>query len=373
MPADDFERARLPVPGGRDVTVCLPDAPDAIAHELRVGAYTLPAAARLVLDLLRIAGPDARLLDLGAHLGTVALAAGSVGARVLAVEASPRNAGCLRASARANGMGARVTVRNVAVGDRQGTVQFHEEGPYGRIADGREPQNDAAGSTGGRVVEVSMLPAAAIVGEAGWSHVDVVKIDVEGYELAVLEGLRPLLTGDATAAPPVVFEANRHVLAPRGLEPADLVGAFAALGYDLFFVGDGVLVTADRLSFQPETVADYLALRPGAEAPWPVQGRASDDDLARRVTTEAASPLPEARTALAAALTTAPRALLARPDVEAVLEALVVDADAGVARAASWWPSWRQARAARGGPAAEVIDGWRALAQSARALANPRP
>lgn len=361
MAADEFATATFAVPGARDVTVCLPDAADAIAHELRIGAYALPAAARLVLDLVT-AVPSARLLDLGAHLGTVTLAAAAHGARVLAVEASPRNAACLRASVRRNGF-AGVTVRNVAVGDRPGSVTFHEEGPYGRVADGAAaPSNDA------HAVEVSMLPGATIVDEARWDAVDVVKIDVEGYELAVLEGLRALLERDD--APPVVFEANRHVLAPRGLEPSDLVAAFAGVGYETYFVGDGELVAADRTSFQPETVADYLAIRATTAKPWPVRERATDDDLAARVAAEARSPLPEARGALAAALATAPRSLLGHTAVEQALEALLIDADTGVAKSAQWWPTWRHARAARGGPEAQVVDGWRALAQSANALAT---
>jgi hypothetical protein len=254
-------------------------------------------------------------------------------------------------------------VRNVAVGDRAGTVTFHEEGPYGRVADtsaATAPSRDA------HAVEVSMLPAATVVDEAHWDAVDVVKIDVEGYELAVLEGLRPLLERDG--APPVVFEANRHVLAPRGLEPSDVVAAFAAFGYETYFVGDGELVTADPASFQPETVADYLAVRSETPKPWPVRDRATDVEVAARVAAEARSPLPEARGALAAALATAPRSLLAQPDVERALEALLIDADGAVAKSAQWWPSWRHARAARRGPDAQVIDGWHALSQSATAL-----
>ncbi|MCU1426467.1 MAG: methyltransferase, FkbM family [Actinomycetia bacterium] len=346
------EFARLAVPGvARDVEVCLPEVHDAIAHELRIGAYELPAAARLVLAFVT---PGARVLDLGAHLGTVALAAAARGGRVLAIEASPRNATCLEASARRNGFD--LTVRNVAVGDRAGAVRFHEEGPYGRVASADDAE----------AVEVTMLPASALVEVNGWDGVDVVKIDVEGYELVVLDGLRPLLT--AEDAPPVVFEANRHVLAPRGIEPSAVVAAFADLGYETYFVGEGTLVRADVYTFQPETVADYLAIKPGVEKPWPVRDAPGDAELASRVAAEAGSSLPEARAALGGALATAPRSLLAQPAVERALEALTIDADASVANAASWWPAWRHGRAARRGSLAAITDGWRALADSATAL-----
>jgi hypothetical protein len=80
----------------------------------------------------------------------------------------------------------------------------------------------------------------------------------------------------------------------------------------------------------------------------------------------------DARAALAGSLATAPRVLLAQRDVERALEALALDVDAGVAKAASWWPAWRQARAAREGPTAAIVHGWRALADASTALARRR-
>jgi FkbM family methyltransferase len=353
--AEPLPEAALAVPNTGTVHVCLPDTDDPIAHELRTGTYTLPAAGRLVLDLL---APGARLLDLGAHLGTVALPAAAKGAQVLAVEASPRNAACLTESAQRNGFGALV-VRNVAVGDRTGQVRFREEGPYGRVAAG----DDEAG------VDVEMQPAAALLAEQHWDRVDVVKIDVEGYELRVVDGLRPFLRADDL--PTIVFEANRHVLRPHGVEPADVITAFAGLGYATFFVADGTLVPVDPHTFQPETVADYLAIGVDRDKPWPVADRASNDGLSERIAAEARSPLPEARAALAGALTVAPRALLARREVERALEALVIDPDDDVVAAAAWWPAWRYARAARAGAAAVIVDGWHGLADSVSGLAPP--
>jgi FkbM family methyltransferase len=351
--ADAFDEAKLAVPSYGDVVVCLPRESDPIADELRAGNYELPPSMRLVLDLV---GRGTRLLDLGAHLGTVALAAAAKGADVLAVEASPRNTACLVASKQRNDL-SKLTVCNVAVGDGHSSIRFREEGPYGRVSTSGEDTD----------IEIDMRPATELVAKHGWDGVDVVKIDVEGYELRVVDGLRPLLA--APAFPPVVFEANRHVLAPHGNEPGDVVAAFIGLGYQTYLVADGTLVPADAHTFQPETVADYLAIAPGTEAPWPVRERPGNDEIAARVAREAASSLPEARAALARGLAFAPRALLGKREVERALEALVIDPDDTVAAAASWWPAWRHARAARTGLLAAVADGWRAVADSTAALA----
>jgi FkbM family methyltransferase len=350
--AEPLPEAALAVPNDGTVRICLPDTDDPIAHELRTGSYVLPAAGRLVLDLVE---RGSRLLDLGAHLGTVALPAAAKGADVLAVEASPRNAACLTESVQRNGFSA-FTVRNVAVGDRAGHVRFREEGPYGRVA----ASDDAAG------IDVEMQSAVALLAHQGWERLDVVKIDVEGYELRVVDGLRSVL--QSPDLPAIVFEANRHVLTPNGVEPGDVITAFAGLGYDTFFIADGTLIPVDPHTFQPETVADYLAIAAGRDKPWPVRDRASNDELAVRVAAESHSGVRDARIALAKALTIAPRVLLAHREVEGALEALVIDPDDDVAAAAAWWPAWRYARAARGGAAAVIVDGWRGIADSVTAL-----
>ncbi len=138
----------LPDPaGGAALRLCAPvDPPDRIAVDIARGDWSPPAALRCVLDLL---APGATLLDLGAHLGTVALCAARRGAKVVAVEASPRNAYCLAQSVEANGLD--VTVLPVAVAATRGRLHFREDGPFGQVTD------DPA------AVEVEALPVGEIL------------------------------------------------------------------------------------------------------------------------------------------------------------------------------------------------------------------
>lgn len=60
--------------------------------------------------------------------------------------------------------------------------------------------------------------------------VDVIKIDVEGFELFALKGMGNLIAG---FKPTIVFEYNTHCMEIVGVEPLDLLGFFLGIGYNL--------------------------------------------------------------------------------------------------------------------------------------------
>ena len=66
--------------------------------------------------------------------------------------------------------------------------------------------------------------------EIGVSHVDLVKLDVDGYECDVLAGASRFL---ASAAPVIVMELAPYVLAERGHTLEELLGRLAGSGYRL--------------------------------------------------------------------------------------------------------------------------------------------
>jgi FkbM family methyltransferase len=104
-----------------------------------------------------------------------------------------------------NGAG-NVETFGAALGDRVGTANFHDvpwfmAGGF-TTEDGAYLASDAVGST---LVEVPCTTLDAFVDEAGVHRVDVIKIDVEGGEMAVLEGAARTL---AEHRPVVVMEFN---------------------------------------------------------------------------------------------------------------------------------------------------------------------
>ncbi len=333
--------AHLPAPGGDAVAMAIPTRFDALGDAVLRGTYAPSPPAQLVFDLV---SPGSVLLDLGAHLGVVALVAARLGARVIAVEAAPGNAECLRASRNANGF-SNLQVIEAAVSNRPGVLLFREDGAYGQVTDER----------GTGVVEVRAAPVVGLLEGLGLERVDIVKMDVEGHEPEAIDGMHALLA--PPDAPPVVFESNLHTLHRTGATPAQLLRRFEEHGYRTFLVGDGELTEADSSSFQVETVSDYLATKGPTPSRWKVRGPLSDDEIVERSAIEARHPLRHSRAAIARALVAAPPSLRRRSDVAAIIEALALDPDRAVADAARTTADDGPAEASEGGP--------RALAASA--------
>ncbi len=339
---------RLPVPGGEPVWMLVPDiGGDVLAGQLRAGTYRPPDAHRL---LLALAGPGSVVLDVGAHLGTLSLAAAAAGARVLAVEASPLNAACLARSAELTGLSAAspgepgVRVVHAAAGPEAGSVPFLPDGAWGRVV--------AAGQPG--ALEVPVVTGADLAPRLG-GPADVVKVDVEGYEIEVLRGLGPVLGH----RPPLVFESNGYALDLLGTDAQALQRAVEDLGYAVHRIDADGLVPIGSHVLQTRSWIDCVALAPGPPppelAPWPVRGPLTADDVGGDAVTEARDPHPGVRRWVAVTLRMAPPDLLRRADVAAALDALAADDDPDVAAAAGWWRDARRTGSAGSAEADGVV------------------
>jgi FkbM family methyltransferase len=130
--------------------------------------------------------PGDNFADVGANIGIYTIAAARRGARVTSYEPNPETAVLLRRNVALNGVSDRVTIHEVAVAATPGTLPFKSEGTLNWAA-----RVDWAGGFD--------VQAATLEGSF-----DVVKIDVEGYELEVLKGAAPLLA-DHESRPRTIF------------------------------------------------------------------------------------------------------------------------------------------------------------------------
>lgn len=127
-----------------------------------------------------------RALDIGGHIGcfTVDLCRVVPGAVVHAYEASPTTAGYLGRNVSRNVPDGRATVFNEALSSADGTLKLIDNAG----ASGLNSINGAP--TGGTAVEVPAVSFRTALDRLGGT-VDIVKMDIEGGEYAVLAGSDP--------------------------------------------------------------------------------------------------------------------------------------------------------------------------------------
>lgn len=175
--------------------------------------------------LRRSVAPGSTVLDIGANIGFFAVLASRLtgtGGSVCAVEALPANVRALRANIALNAAD-NVIVVEAAAADHVGRGAFLEvaEHSWSHLAD-----RGWHGATQ-RALDVELVTIDALVGAGVVPRPDVVKIDVEGSEAAVLDGMQRTL---AEAAPTLIIElhgTNQEVLerlAEAGYDTENLDG-----------------------------------------------------------------------------------------------------------------------------------------------------
>lgn len=180
----------------------------------------------------QILKPGMTMLDVGANEGLYTLfSAKRVGAagRVVAFEPSSRERRKLQHNVTRNKLG-NVTVVPVAVGSNEGTaaLQIASGVHSGHNTLGALVHDDAP-SAGVEHVPVERLDS--VVDRLGIAQVDVIKIDVEGAEMHVLEGARRTLSSQR---PMLMVEANDEALRAQGASIDALIACLRGeLGYDI--------------------------------------------------------------------------------------------------------------------------------------------
>lgn len=210
------------------------------------------------LFLLRDFVPrDGVVVDVGAAGGVQSLLSSRLvgpAGRVIAIEARPGSARILRGWRNLLGRD-NLTVLATALGAEPGTLELQVplvptrthaagSGP----ATGDHGRGDGGGDPGlldrlpSRTQVVPMTTLDLVVAGQDLDRVDLVKIDVEGAELQVLQGAAVTLERHR---PVLLVEVFEPFLARQGSSPAELFAWLAARGYRAHVFGDDGLVPVD--------------------------------------------------------------------------------------------------------------------------------
>ena len=207
-PRDAWE-GRFRTPHGLELGLDLETYPDVA---MAFGVYELDTL-RLLRKLLK---PGNTFVDGGANLGYFTLHAAALGARIEAFEPDPQNRVRLEANLAANpsDWAGRVHVHPIALSDTAGRATLHHPATTDHLNHGSTSLLPGlAGGGTQTAVETARLDGVL-------SRADVVKLDVEGAELAALRGMASLLGGDH--APAVIVEVNHAACKAAGHRPGAL-------------------------------------------------------------------------------------------------------------------------------------------------------
>lgn len=198
-----------------------------VSQTIREQGVWEPYETALVLQLL---GPGDCFVDVGANIGYFSIVAGrrvGPGGQVWAFEPDPDNFALLQRSVEHNSLGHIVHAAQAGLAATEGGAQLYLSadnlGDH-QLFPGREkrPAVTVALHRGD-----SALEAAA--------DIDLIKIDVQGYEHEVMQGLMPRLVRQATP-PQVLIELTPFSLRQAGSSGRELINALTRLNQPFWIV-----------------------------------------------------------------------------------------------------------------------------------------
>ena len=199
--------------------------------------------------LKRVVRPGWRIVDVGAAIGQFTLFAAMClpGAIVDAFEPSRANVATLRRNIWRNGVEDRVVVHQTALSRSPGTARF-ATAPKAWMS-----QLAAAESTQEGLEEVAVDTVDATLDGLGLEHVDVLKINVAGFEPAVIEGAMGSIQRGRIAIMVLLL----------GMESLRHYAVMSALGYRFFYYHPIKRMLYEVARFDADSVLNHR--------PWPAR------------------------------------------------------------------------------------------------------
>lgn len=175
------------------------------------------------------------ILDIGANIGYTAAVLARVaesGSKVYAFEPEPFNFRILQQTALQLEFGGKIVPKQVAVGAEDGTVGLWINDRH--HADHRvATEQFRSAHPGSKEVSVSLVSIDSFL-KSKPGHVSFVKIDVQGYELAVCRGMQDTLRLNPDIT--IVLEFMPSAMRELGFEPSHLIDFLVARDFKLYLI-----------------------------------------------------------------------------------------------------------------------------------------
>ena len=196
--------------------------------EMLIGTYEKP----LMRSLRRVLPKSGVFVDIGANVGFISrqIAESLPEARVFAFEPNPRIYPILRANLKGF---SNCQLFNVGLGASEGRLEFFhgKESSVGSFVPAYASQHPS-NSSGGRITKsiVRVTTGDALLSQI--ETVDVMKIDVEGYEMEVLKGMSNLLSKGVIRT--MFFELCPFAQRWAHKQPRDIIDLLVESGYTIY-------------------------------------------------------------------------------------------------------------------------------------------
>lgn len=179
--------------------------------------------------------PGMTVLDIGSNIGVYAvLAAKAVGkkGKVYACEPIDDNINFLKKNVACNKVDDKVEIVEKAVGAKDGSIRIYlEEGSIGTHSAGLKSR----GGTSLKFKDVACISIDSLVKKEKIKRVDLVKIDVEGYESKVIEGMAKTIK---SSSPVIFMEFSTTMIEQCGDSPISFAKQIFSLYKHVYIISE---------------------------------------------------------------------------------------------------------------------------------------
>ena len=187
--------------------------------------------------------------DIGANIGITTVWMARHARKVYAFEPEPSNLVRFREHMRLNRVD-NVSLEPSAVSDHEGKATFNLTASYGHHSLGKVRTSPITGT-----IEVDLITVDSYCRSHNIEQIHFMKIDVEGFELEVLQGARQMLEGRKITL--VVFEVSPEILAALSKQSVAIYDFLREAGYRICGLNNEPV---DRHAFASlKANADFLA------------------------------------------------------------------------------------------------------------------
>ncbi|MGD8122097.1 FkbM family methyltransferase [Vibrio sp. TRT 2004] len=215
--------------------------------------YEPDVTAAIVREIVEIENPV--IFDIGSNIGLISLNILNFNpnAKIFAFEPGLHQRSLFEKTILKNELLSNIELSSIALSDNKGVHDFV-------IHDSQHASGDGFFDTGragkGKVITVETDTLDNFSSSRDLKSLDLIKIDTEGAELAILKGARDTM---CTHRPKVIFEMHKDNLLSAMVNPTEILDYFSNIDYEVYTL-TRQRVDESNLSTLMETNFDYLAV-----------------------------------------------------------------------------------------------------------------